>query len=419
MLLPRLVETRKSFLKNLLCLLLLVLYALFGGFMFLHFEADEFHRANRRRAHDTYECVNAVIKSQPYDVALEIIEGCVEEPAVVEWNLRNSLLYGFGILTTLGYGKIATQTAGGKLFTVAYGFVGVPITVIILTNFGLYLRQLEKSVRKFCTRAWRNQRRRSEDKASLRFSTVSGGGEQKRDRVSPFFLAVVVFLYLLFGAVVIPLLDGHFDFVNGLYNSYICFTAIEFGSLIPNDPTFIPIVIIYMMVGLCISTLAVELGSVYVKKIYFYGRSATNFANVKIWFGSKQLQVTELLSALSQTVGIDPDTFSELDLEQLVKDAILVKEGKLDRIPQNYRFLEGIWPPSLVPLFLRDGAGFPEFVDADERIETMHKKKMTSLVSFPLRLAGHSAYHPTYEGETDSDDEEVEEINNNALKSLT
>lgn len=89
-----------------------------------------------------------------------------------------------------------------------------------------------------------------------------------------------------------------------------------------------------------------------------------------------RIQVTELLRALSETIGISPDTFSELDLEQLVKvtnkklakvfiffqDAIMVKEGKLDRIPQCYIFLEGIWPPALVPLFMRDGS-FPDFVN--------------------------------------------------------
>jgi hypothetical protein len=84
-----------------------------------------------------------------------------------------------------------------------------------------------------------------------------------------------------------------------------------------------------------------------------------------------RLQVTELLSALSQTIGISPDTFSELDLEQLVKDAILVKEGKLDRIPQCYIFLEGIWPPALVPLFMRDGS-FPDYVSPDNSQKFSH-----------------------------------------------
>lgn len=70
--------------------------------------------------------------------------------------------------------------------------------------------------------------------------------------------------------------------------------------------------------------------------------------------------MTELLTALGQTIGVDEKTFMELDLEQLVKDAILVKEGKLDKVPQAYIFLDGIWPPALVPLFLKDGI-WPEY----------------------------------------------------------
>lgn len=41
-------------------------------------------------------------------------------------------------------------------------------------------------------------------------------------------------------------------------------------------------------------------------------------------------------------------------------------------VPQAFTFLEGIWPPELVPLFLRDGS-LPDYVDADE-LEERHKK---------------------------------------------
>jgi hypothetical protein len=55
----------------------------------------------------------------------------------------------------------------------------------------------------------------------------------EQDKISPLFLAMIVICYLIFGAILMPLLNGQFDFVNGLYYSYICFTAIEFGTLIP------------------------------------------------------------------------------------------------------------------------------------------------------------------------------------------
>jgi hypothetical protein len=93
------------------------------------------------------------------------------------------------------------------------------------------------------------------------------------------------------------------------------------------------------------------------------------------------------MSAVGQAIGISPDTIEQVDLDRMVTDAIAVKEGHLDKVPQSYMFLvqmrthytymysyiaiskchsqEGIWPPELVPLFQRDGH-FPEWVDADE-----------------------------------------------------
>lgn len=42
-----------------------------------------------------------------------------------------------------------------------------------------------------------------------------------------------------------------------------------------------------------------------------------------------------------------------------------MKQGKLNRVPQTMVFMEGIWPPELVPLFMKDGA-FPEYADEDK-----------------------------------------------------
>ncbi|CAD5227845.1 unnamed protein product [Bursaphelenchus xylophilus] len=407
MILPVVKIRRKSLLANVSSVLFLLSYLIFGGYTFMYFEADAARRAVHENLQKRYTCIDAIFMSRPYDasVAIRIAQECVADPdlqKIHEWNLKNALLYGFGILTTLGYGKIETKTSEGKVFTVIWGIMGVPITVIILSNFGLYLRHLEHTVRHWFLRRWRERcdREKSPTLKSLRIEPVSN-----ELGVSPISLLIVVILYLIFGAVVMPLLNGRFDFVNGLYYSYICFTAIEFGALVPERTEFIPVVIGYMIMGLAISTVAVELGAVYVKKLYFVGRKAGNFQNVQIWFGSKKLHVTELLSALSQTIGIDPDTFAELDLDQLVKDAILVKEGKLDRIPQAYIFLEGIWPPALVPLFLRDG-GFPEYVDADVISTTDEKMKKlqrtVSMNSYSVRR--QIAYRDLPQTEPDDED---------------
>lgn len=42
-----------------------------------------------------------------------------------------------------------------------------------------------------------------------------------------------------------------------------------------------------------------------------------------------------------------------------------MKEGKLSKVPQSQCICDGIWPPELVPLFIKDGA-FPIFVDSEK-----------------------------------------------------
>ncbi|KHJ91532.1 Ion channel [Oesophagostomum dentatum] len=63
-------------------------------------------------------------------------------------------------------------------------------------------------------------------------------------------------LYLVLGALFVPLLHGHFDFLNGIYFAFICLTAIEYGDLVPDNNWYVPIVIVYVCIGLAISTIA-------------------------------------------------------------------------------------------------------------------------------------------------------------------
>ncbi|VDN37234.1 unnamed protein product [Gongylonema pulchrum] len=99
-----------------------------------------------------------------------------------------------------------------------------------------------------------------------------------------------------------PLLNGQFDFFNGIYWSFLCFTAIEYGELIP----------IKRWIRICSSA-------------SFYRKETTTFGTYQY----------------------------------------MVKEGKLNRAPQTLVLMEGIWPPELVPLFLKDGA-FPQYADDDK-----------------------------------------------------
>ncbi|KIH62668.1 Ion channel [Ancylostoma duodenale] len=93
--------------------------------------------------------------SREADFAQLIAEQCLTQAQAdprLEWSFKSAALYGFGILTTLGYGKVEPRTPNGRLFTVIYGFIGIPVTVILLTNLGRYLEQLIQKVKKICSK---------------------------------------------------------------------------------------------------------------------------------------------------------------------------------------------------------------------------------------------------------------------------
>lgn len=46
-------------------------------------------------------------------------------------------------------------------------------------------------------------------------------------------LLIAFLIYMCIGAVILPILNGDFDFLNGLYYNFLCLTAIDFGQLVP------------------------------------------------------------------------------------------------------------------------------------------------------------------------------------------
>ncbi|VDM57494.1 unnamed protein product [Angiostrongylus costaricensis] len=354
----------KALILNTSVIVLLIAYTLIGGFIFLHFE---YNYAQFMKMNDTLtkkECIEKLLRrdrnlrsSHETDFAHVIAEKCLTEVQAadprLEWSFKTAALFGFGILTTLGYGKVEPKTINGRLFTVIYGFIGIPMTVILLTNIGRYLEHVILKVKQVC---------------HLKVGDTDNGN------FSGTTLFFVMILYLLLGALFIPLLHGELDFFNGIYFAFICLTAIEYGDLVPDNNWFIPIVIAYVCIGLAISTIALDIGSYYVRKMHYIGRQLKNIANIRIWFGAKSLQVKELVSAVGQNIGISEHAMADIDLETLVNSAILVKLGRLTRVPQTHMIVDGIWPPELVPLFIKDG-NFPMFVDSEEELLDATPKK--------------------------------------------
>ncbi|XP_039960377.1 uncharacterized protein LOC120774708 [Bactrocera tryoni] len=66
-----------------------------------------------------------------------------------EWNFATSFLYSLTVVTTVGYGTITPRTTLGRMVTIVYATLGIPLTLVYLSSIGSILAKLASG---FCER---------------------------------------------------------------------------------------------------------------------------------------------------------------------------------------------------------------------------------------------------------------------------
>ncbi|XP_045455464.1 uncharacterized protein LOC123665164 [Melitaea cinxia] len=60
------------------------------------------------------------------------------------WNFMNSFVYCLTLVTTIGYGHIAPKTTYGRVATIVYAIIGIPLFLIVLADFGKLFTRIIK-----------------------------------------------------------------------------------------------------------------------------------------------------------------------------------------------------------------------------------------------------------------------------------
>lgn len=97
------------------------------------------------------EVVNAV-KNEGYD-------GKEASDSELQWSFSGALLYCITVITTIGYGNIAPKTDVGKVVTIFYALLGIPLMLLCLTNIGDLLARSFKFTYSHVCFLFRNPRR--------------------------------------------------------------------------------------------------------------------------------------------------------------------------------------------------------------------------------------------------------------------
>ncbi len=97
-----------------------------------------------------------------------------------KWTFPAAMLYSATIITTVGYGNITPKSILGKVITCLYAMVGIPITIMYLTNTSdllvfLFVKyySILTNFRHRITRRYHQWRRRRQSKLSVEVSDAS------------------------------------------------------------------------------------------------------------------------------------------------------------------------------------------------------------------------------------------------------
>uniref|UniRef100_A0A0N5BUE4 Ion_trans_2 domain-containing protein n=1 Tax=Strongyloides papillosus TaxID=174720 RepID=A0A0N5BUE4_STREA len=173
------------------------------------------------------------------------------EPSLDEEGFWKIFVFVFTTLTTIGYGNIAPKTVSGKIFTIFFAFLGIPLCLLTLANIGKCIMKCYWMVL-ICLGKMREKIPRGIAKLPI------------------FPLSIMFCLTFVYGSYIVFDPD-HWDVVNNVYFQMISFSTIGFGDIIPHFDGYVHSigVSIFLMWGCILSAMVVATISEKIEKVSF------------------------------------------------------------------------------------------------------------------------------------------------------
>ncbi|XP_035714438.1 TWiK family of potassium channels protein 7 isoform X2 [Folsomia candida] len=190
-----------------------------------------------------------------FSLALETYDKIIEEvtsegmsvlnPEVKsDWDYIQSAFFASTVLTTIGYGNMAPKTHSGRVFCIFFALIGIPFTLTVIADLGKLMASAVSSSYKSCRRHFPKEIIKSSSK--LRKSATVGAAVGS------------LLLYISAGGYFFTLWE-EWSFFDSFYFCFITMTTIGFGDLVPEKTTYMLLCTIYIMVGLALTSTAIEL----------------------------------------------------------------------------------------------------------------------------------------------------------------
>uniref|UniRef100_A0A0K0EV09 Potassium channel subfamily K member 18 (inferred by orthology to a human protein) n=1 Tax=Strongyloides venezuelensis TaxID=75913 RepID=A0A0K0EV09_STRVS len=225
-----------------------------------------------------------------------------EEDMTTRWSFAAATLYALTVITSTGYDHITPATDPGRIFTVFFGLVGIPLMFITAADIGKFLSEIViRSYGKFldfCT--WmasvmdaikdyifevddddslRSQKMHKKSSARKGMS-LDGDEDDEDDRPQ---LPIASYFALIIGYCAIGSLTFNtfekgsvWSFIHGLFFSFNTITTIGLGNIYVKSNLYLALCVTYVIIGLAVITASLDLCSSTLKRtftrLHYFGR---------------------------------------------------------------------------------------------------------------------------------------------------
>ena len=190
----------------------------------------------------------------------------------------------------LGYGHIAPATSLGRILTMLYGLIGIPLCLIVLAELGkfftIFLKFLWSFIRRFfytgqCKKVRKTitvqklteaiekvesrMKRPGEPtlatSESLETIEVEGEVEYEIDDefdLPPLVAIIITIIYIFSGALMYMQWEKDWDYLDAFYFIFISISTVGFGDVLPGNKEFFLLSFIYQLFGLALVAMVIN-----------------------------------------------------------------------------------------------------------------------------------------------------------------
>jgi len=222
-------------------------------------------------------------------------EGVNTATDVEVWDFWGSLFYCATVYTTIGYGNISPATDVGRVVTILYSLIGIPLCLIVLADLGklftraikwfwsfvrrfYYTRRFSKAAAKKVTE---EKAEKARQQAAIATTIKKSHGKQSEPAkvepvvpkpvepvVPPYVVddefnlpvsvaIIITFLYILLGAVIYRQWE-EWSYLEAFYFIFISVSTIGFGDVLPDHPKYFLLSSVYVLIGLSLVAMVIN-----------------------------------------------------------------------------------------------------------------------------------------------------------------